>query len=217
MIILSQSFPEIKKREFLYRAIEESQNTIRFTDTKAGAIFVLGGIVFAFIATLFKDLIAFYKKLYDFFPNNHYDVLIQSILILIFLFGMGLIYLSIMLSIKAIAPKSGQNGSINVDIHDKIIPIFYLKDIIPVPNFYNLFNDKAGAFKLNTKFTEIDQDLAVLDDTNLKNLLIVELQTVSAIRELKLQRVSQSFRFFKWGINLLLLELIIVFVITVYS
>lgn len=205
------------KHEVLYKAIEDTQNTIRFTDTKAGAIFVLGGIVIAFVATLFKDLISFYKELLIVFPNNQFDVLIQIVLLSAFLVGMGFIYLSINLSIRAIAPKSGENGSINVDIQERISPIFYLKDITPAPNFFNLFNDKKGAFKLETKFTEIKQDLTELDETKLINSLIVELQKLSAIRELKLQRVRQSFRFFMWGINFLLIKLLMVFFITVYS
>jgi len=33
-----------KKSELLYKAIEDNQNTIRFTDTKAGAVIVLTGV-----------------------------------------------------------------------------------------------------------------------------------------------------------------------------
>lgn len=215
-IINSNNNINDKKIDFLYKAIDDCQNTIRFTDTKAGAIFVLCGIVFGFVGALFKDIINFNRKVLYFFPDNHYDVLFQIILILLLTGGLVCIYLSVNLSLKAITPKSSIKDSVVIDKEINIPDIFYLFKMNPKPNIFNLFIDKNGNFTLDHKFSEVERNIKNLIEEDIKNILIVELQKVSLIKELKIQRVHASTKLFILGANLLLIKATIIFLVTVY-
>jgi hypothetical protein len=96
---------EFEKFTFLYNAIQDTQETIRLTDTKSGGVVVLGTAVITAILALIKDFIAFFNCQPDI---SKYILLIGSIM-----FG-SCIFVAIYLSMKSINPCNNPNEHIDI-------------------------------------------------------------------------------------------------------
>ena len=179
---------EIQK-ELLYKAIEDNQNTIRFTDTKAGAVLVLAGILITLITSTGKEYLSLIKELH--MSDNCINFIAYIGYYTSFIITAFSLLLAILLSFKAISPKSGPIKSIEVDI---AFPpnLFYLSKLTKKVGRVNILKDKEGYFKLENPTSEIKKNVIELTEDGLLNILIVELQKLSYIREIKIQRVKHS-------------------------
>lgn len=176
---------KIQKINFLYKAIEDCQQTIRFVDTKAGIIFLLFGIYVSMIGTGLPDFAKY------FFRMGLYLEIFFSICLFLFFCLIVLILIAI---ITLIFPRS--NPSEHIDIsgyHYK--GIFYISDMDNICFIDNLKDRKN--IKIQTSVEGYIEKLnKILDFKNLEKELICELLKVSYIRELKIRRMQNT----KWFI-----------------
>ncbi|MFC5649019.1 hypothetical protein ACFPYJ_07725 [Paenibacillus solisilvae] len=185
--------------EILYKALEDTQNTIRFTDTKAGGVLVLSGVLAAFLSTISKDYLKYLKNLLDLSNTHHWGNFFHFISLLIFSAASVLLITAVYLALKSISPKSGPIDSIQYDMPSRVPNLFYLFELSPAVNILNVFTDKAGYFKLRDKTSMLLTAVNGLSKEDIKTLLIFELQKVSYIRELKMQRVKRSIHLLLWS------------------
>jgi len=186
------------KIQLLYKAIEDTQSIIRFTDTKAGVILVLVGGIITIMANLGKSICVFYKAFLANYPClGPLPMLIHIFLVGLFLVGVVHLIASIYLVFAAIAPKSNPDRSINMDLENSQINLFYLKPIVPEINLSNIFKNKDGYFKLAISTSTLIQAIDGIDHKGIITMLTIELQKVSFIRELKIQRVGKAINYFK--------------------
>lgn len=73
-----------KRIDLLYHVINDTQNTIRFLDTKAGAILVIEGIV---VSMLTNGLIAFIDQILSMKQAYHLLIIAWYVLITVLFFG----------------------------------------------------------------------------------------------------------------------------------
>jgi len=193
------------KVELLYSALEDNQNTIRFTDTKAASVLVLAGILITFLCASGKYNFSFLKELQKISLTFH---VILVIFVLIAVFSLAA---AVYLSFLAISPKSNPKESIikgeNANF-DNCPEVFYLWSVSPKPNWRNVFRDKNGYFKLNISTKDFLESINSLDLNAIIHILSYELQKVSIIREMKIQRV-------KFAISFLKIHLIFFFIIEI--
>lgn len=167
---------------FLYKAIEYTQQTVRFTDTKVGVIFLLFGI---FVSMIGSGL----SRFATYFCNMPLALqTIFALLIFLFIVSIGImIYMTIMI----IFPKSNPSKHIMTTPY-KPKNIFYLWDI--KTNWIDCFMDRkkvvlAPSFEeYLLKFNEF-RDLQTIE-----NELIYELLKISYIREIKIRRIGHMKR-----------------------
>ncbi|BAU27647.1 hypothetical protein DFP93_102105 [Aneurinibacillus soli] len=195
---------EDKKIELLYKAIEDNQNTIRFTDTKAGAILVLTGIVITFFSGFSKDFYTFIKGLLYKESTSGFEVLASLAYISMSLLGIYFIIRAIRLALLVISPKSGPIKSIKKDTPKSIPNLFYLNELEPSIEESNIFNDEEGTFKLTSPTSYLLNELDHLTVAKIQHILVYELQKVSYIREMKIQRVKWSIKFLGYGTLILI-------------
>lgn len=177
-----------KKIELLYKAIEDNQNTIRFTDTKAGAILVLIGIYFALSGSVAKDFFSSLKKLY--YSGTIVGSTFFWIYCVLFLISSLFVIGSTIVVFKVISPKSNPSSSVDFDISSaNPKSVYYLVKFSPKINLFNVFNEKKGFFRSNDKASEVKNTINQLTDDSVLDILIFELQKISFIREMKIQRV----------------------------
>ncbi|MBM7866469.1 hypothetical protein GTO89_06795 [Heliobacterium gestii] len=196
------------KKELLYKAIDDNQNTIRFNDTKAGAVLVLVGIVFTFV-TRTGD------KYYDFLCLTKSYIFLHELIMLISMVALCCFVSSIWLAFTAISPKSGPINSIINDV-SYTSDVFYISKISPSVNLINVFHDKEGYFKLDKSSKRVLETIQDLKETDLLKVLIIELLKLSYIRELKIQRVTRSILFLKAGLIILLGVTLVCFLWNLY-
>lgn len=185
--------------QLLYKAIEDAQNTIRFTDTKAGAILVITGGLITILVNISKQICAFLKALLIITSSgiSPVSVLVHAILIIAFSIGVILLLATVLLAFIAISPKSNPVSSVDIDVTSS--EIYYLCNITPAINPLNAFTDKNGFFKLNLKTSLLVDRVKNLNRDQILELLAVELQKVSYIRELKIRRIQMAIRYLKYS------------------
>ncbi|MEP9409022.1 DUF3307 domain-containing protein [Peribacillus frigoritolerans] len=178
---MSEEIKDNKSRlDFLYKAIDDAQNTIRFTDTKAGAVIGFWTLVLTLVLRSGESL---YSKLFS------QEVLIEQLMIVIFIiilvyFFCNSIWMAYLTLVPRINPKVHIN-SIDLDVEN----LFFLAETQPdiqgkyLYNNYDELQMKLGAKDYHTKLTALDSE-------GIEKELIIELQKVSFIRNLKLARTN---------------------------
>ncbi|AFM43585.1 hypothetical protein Desaci_4759 (plasmid) [Desulfosporosinus acidiphilus SJ4] len=183
---MSESKPQL---EYLYKALEDAQNTIRFTDTKAGIIIVASGVLSAYLVPLGRSLIDNIKNPLTFYSLVTFVVAI--ICLVSFLF-------TLLITIKAINPMSSPVRHIFMDGLTTKVP-FYLYKIDPEPSLWDCLSERNNS-KLDHSSNEIFESL--MKDQNSEEItksLVLEVCKVSYIREKKIYRVNMAFVFFALG------------------
>lgn len=187
-----------KQIEFLYKAIEDAQRTIRIIDTKAGFILVALGIITPYLSYFANTLWPLMLLKLNFY------VLIEIIL--------GISSLSIFLAValicfKAINPLSSPVQHINTGGCMTNIP-FYLWDIQPKMGYRDLLTEKCDSI-LNHNVSELAENYRQSSEGDIIKSLSLELAKLSYIREKKIFRVNKSISLLRIGILLWLLTLFI--------
>lgn len=183
------------RTDFLYTAIRDSQNTIRLTDAKAVA--VIGFWTF-FITTLFKTKDIWTKHLLNISVWSEV-IFISSLCLSMTLF----LVLSIYLAYISLVPKSNPNEHICNDDHESK-GLFYLHGYnkqLPLEPKYLLTNQND--LKLQKSTGDYRLELENLDEEGVNQELIIELQKVSFIRNLKIDRISASISYIMKFLTLL--------------
>lgn len=183
------------KLNFLYKAIEDAQQAIRFIDTKASILFLFFGIFVSMIGTGLPT----YAKYYWHMPRSLQQLFV--VMIVIFLF---FVTVSIVLAIKVIFPRSNPSQHIKTASMPK--EIFYI---------YKLNSDWKDCFidrnktMLQTSFEDYFAKYKEMkDEFDIEKELIHELLKVSYIRELKIMRLRKAVMF---GIGAIFISLILVY------
>ncbi|WP_215192997.1 DUF3307 domain-containing protein [Exiguobacterium sp. s95] len=189
------------KEEFLYKALEDGQNTIRFTDTKAAA-------VIAFWTFFISALISMKNMWIDNVTDMKSWAEVVLVCILIFTMINYLIR-SITLAYTVLVPRNNPGSHIiSEGIEGK--GLFYIHGYnLPGPlNFKYLYKNHEE-LKLGKKTKDYIQEFKEISKIEVETEIVLELQKVSFIRNLKIDRVNES-------ISLLMRFMIVFFIILIY-
>ncbi|MGG1629619.1 DUF3307 domain-containing protein [Rossellomorea sp. NRS-1567] len=189
--------------DFLIKAIDDTQSTIRFTDTKAAAVIVYWSF---FITTLIRTQDQWYGWLIKYTSITLEGFLIYSLLTSIAVFFLQ----SIWLVYLAISPRSNPAEHIQ-------------KQHVHTPGLYFLFETTPSVFskvkylyfnnlepKMSKSIKTYLSELKNLSDDGLYEELILELQKTSYIRTLKIYRVNVA-------ISKIIYTLICLFILIIYG
>jgi hypothetical protein len=183
-LLLSDKKDNAYKETFLYKALDDGQNTIRFTDTKAAAVIAFWTF---FISTLLrlKDMWFNYIAKLDNWTELFF-VAVLLILMCIFLVR------SIILAYTALVPRSNPGVHvISEGIQTK--GLFYLFGYnVPVPLRPKYLYKNNEDLKLQKKTKEYIDEFKKITEEEVNNEIIFELQKISFIRNLKIDRVNES-------------------------
>jgi hypothetical protein len=170
------------KKEFLYAAITDAQETIRFTDTKT--VFV-ASIIAAYIATIYS-LIENIDKY-----SIYFDCLFRFLLFL----TSTLIIICLVIIARIIRPT--HNPSDNIDPPQSNVRLdFYLPK-----NEYKGFRKitypfwNSAAFKLTKTLDDYILQIDLADEKTIERTLSFELLKLNFIRNIKIDRFNILFNF----------------------
>lgn len=182
--------------EFLYKSLEDAQGTIRFTDSKAGALIVASGVLSVYQVPLGQAILVHAKL-----PITTYAIC-TLIVSAISIFSL---LLSLLIAFKSINPMSSPEKRILKENLTTNIP-FYLNDIVPSQSFLDCLCERKTSHlnqSAKTLFEKLKKD--TISEDLLKSL-IIEVCKVSYIREKKIFRVYSAFRLFALGLVLLIIS-----------
>ena len=167
------------KLNFAYNSIQDIQETIRFIDTKAGAIIVLITAITTAIITIMDSFITFYIN---------QTVTSKNILLVGCVVFAILMFITLYLSIRAIHPRNNPNEHVIIG-DDKIELV--------LSYFISGFSSKMGVIDyikerkdLKFKMTVAEHYRAILESTPEQILLTLSYETIklSYIRDKKNKR-----------------------------
>ncbi|MDI9312725.1 MAG: hypothetical protein QM535_21125 [Limnohabitans sp.] len=165
-----------KKIEFLYSAITDAQELIRFIDTKTGITIT---IIAAYVVAIFSCI----ENIVQFYSYYSFWFWLTLIIFIVFLL------LSIWVIVRIIRPTN--NPVENITIEEKNIPSlkFYLSPNKYSSNwFYPFCNSKR--FKLSENFENYLKTVDNSSDTEIVSSLTFELFKTSYIRNIKSDRLN---------------------------
>ncbi len=172
------------KEAFLYKALDDGQNTIRFTDTKAA-------VVIAFWTFFISTLISMRGIWFDYIVNLANWT---ELIFIIFLILLMIVYLirSVILAYTALVPRSNPGAHImSEDVQAK--GLFYLYGYnLPVPLEPKYLYKNHEDLKLGKKTKEYIEEFKEITEEEVNTEIILELQKISFIRNLKIDRVNES-------------------------
>lgn len=182
------------QKEYLYNAISDVQDLIKFTESKAA--FVIG-ILTAYVAIIFltmENVIKYYSNWTCLLLFNYY----------LFVF---LVFLCIWLIARIIIPIKKPTESIKISKDDIPEMEFYL-----APNYYStflfpFFNSKKH--KLEIDFKSYYHKVLEIDDETIVKVLTLELFKISYIRNIKSDRLKVLIYFLLVTSSLLIIFYII--------
>lgn len=167
--------------EFLYKAIDDTQNTIRFTDTKAGVVIVSSGV----IAGYFLELVT---PVLNHIHEGHLWVLYT--VSALGLFSLLAIVVTILSSLRSISPISDAGHHVNSGGVTSQIP--FSINAAPKMGFFDMFRERRKS-ELTMSVTELL--LKASGDSpsqEISKTLAFELLKLSYIRDKKVFRTSRS-------------------------
>lgn len=178
---------EFKDRtELIYKAIDDTTNTLRFIDTKVASIFVVIGI----LTSMFIGLGDRILTVYNFYENMPVHSSIIGLSIVVYLVS---IIISVIFGFKTIKAADNPNDHINNDGYEG-------------KNLWYLLSKSDGkiAISVNEYLNEINN----LDEDNFIKMISIELMKVSAIRNIKIQNINKSIDWFKVSIISILIPML---------
>lgn len=167
--------------DFLYKAIDDAQNTIRFTDTKAGA-------VIAFWTTILTLTFRHYSSLYSLFFSSINNMIEQVMLIILIVILGWFLIKSIWMSYMTLVPRINPKQHINHEDFE-VDDLFFLANTVPKIQGKYLYKDYEN-LKMELGSKEYYEKLSTKKSEGIIKELIMELQKVSFIRNLKLARTN---------------------------
>jgi F0F1-type ATP synthase assembly protein I len=167
--------------EFLYKAIDDVQNTIRFTDTKAGVVIVSSGIIAGYFLDAVSPLLKYVQESQPW---------VLCIVVAIGLFTLFAIIVTILSSLTAIRPISNASRHVNPD--GVTSPVPFSINASPRMGFSDLFWEKRGSM-MSLSVKELLQKVSANPSgQEISKTLAFELLKLSYIRDKKVYRTSRS-------------------------
>ncbi|KQX67245.1 MULTISPECIES: DUF3307 domain-containing protein [unclassified Paenibacillus] len=187
------------KMDFIQKAIDDTQNTIRFTDAKAGAVIGFWGIIATIIIKMSDSLKDIASPLT--LTTHSFIILPLFILMLFFLIK------SVALAYLVIVPKTNPAKHIDMDNSNsqELYFISSLSKSLAGRSLYRLTEE----IKLKHSTSSYHEKMSKLSHEDLMQELIIELQKVSFIRTIKMERVNNA-------INAVISFLILVLILSFY-
>ncbi len=162
------------KSEFLYKAIDDTTNTIRFLDTKAGAVFVGISICLSIIQATANTLLSVFVSFRQVF-------IIHTLMIILFICYIFCAILSLFFGFKALKPANKEIQTNNTT-NFNYTKLWYIPDNknISLSEYYNRLKPMSRKDCLMT--------------------ISHELLKLSVIRNVKLKNSNLSISFFIWSL-----------------
>lgn len=182
------------KLDFLYKAIDDTQNIIRFSDTKAIAVVGFWTLIINTVIRTKEDWLSIIDQLNDF--NRIVLMIFMVMIVICFMKSIWLAYLTL---VPMINPKDqiDQNGINTKDI-------FFLHKTTPDIKGRYLYNNSSD-LKLTSNLSGYINDINSTSEKDLVTELVSELHKVSLIRVYKFHRVNIAI---KSVINFLIILLV---------
>lgn len=171
------------KLDFLYKAIDDTQSIIRFSDTKALAVVGFWTIIINSVINTRKDWLETIDDLNNF--NRIVFIIFVMFMVWCFLKSIWLAYLTL---VPMINPTKQINNE-GIETKD----MFFLNQTIPDIKGKYLYNNYED-LKLKSSVFEYVENLNDSSDKNLINELTCELHKVSLIRGFKVHRVNSAIK-----------------------
>lgn len=179
------------KKEFIYNAIDDNENTIRFLDTKVGGVYVVIGLIIAFLGgineSIYNTLVYFKSDLIDFI------IIITSILGYAILTTISVIYG--FFTIKSINNPLKHIDSTDVNCEESL---------------WHLSVNKNGNIAQSLK--DYIRKINELNYQDLLQQISCELMKISYIRNEKLNKSNLCIKYFISSLIPLCIILIYIFV-----
>lgn len=170
---------------FIYNAINDTQETIRFTDTKSGAVIVVSMGLIAGVITLIDK---YYKLL------NQLTVLPKVITILGIIYFSVCLFISLILSLRSINPANNPNDHINIgDWSDWPNIKYYLSGLSPSMRWEDYLWELKD-LKFSISASEYYKSMEGSEDPDILKSLTIELLKLSYIKEKKMQRTKAALK-----------------------
>jgi len=183
------------KTDFIYKAMEDTTNTIRFIDTKVASIFVVLGVLTSLFIFLGERIITVYNY-YKFAPIH--STLIGLSVLMYFISSI----MSIFFGFKTINIVDNSCDYINNDEHDD-------------KNLWYLLIGCDNRVSISVK--EYLKEINRLDEDSLVKSISIEFMKVSAIRNIKMKNIKKSIKWFEFSIISLLIPIFyILFYYSIY-
>ena len=180
-----------RKIEFLYAAIADAQELIKFIDTKTAVVI---GVVTAFVIGLFSC----YTNVLLYACSFSCCFWVLLCFVLVFLL------LSIWTILKIIKPINNPKDNIHLDDTDNLPLNFYIPSNKYSNVLFPFFNSRNS--KLSENFKSYIEKLKNISDNDIVNILTYELFKISYIRNIK----NDRFKVLVWFV-LILTVLFVVF------
>lgn len=190
------------KFDFLYNAINDTQATIRFTDTKSGAVIVIVMGLIAGTVTLFEK---YYSALMSlaFLPQ------------LIATLGMAVcgicLFIALNLALQSINPVNNPNCHIDIgDLRGSPTPLdYYVSGLTPSMRWEDYYWELEDS-QLKKSMSEFYKDLESCSETELLKALSFEFLKLSYIKEKKVHRAKLSIKWIERCIWIFAISIIMV-------
>lgn len=180
------------KYDFLIKAIDDTQQAIRFNDTKAGAVIGFWSLVaYTIVGSLdYWNTQQFFKTPIE----TLFFIILISIMVVSFVASVWLTYISIV-------PRN--NPIEHIDTGDEQYKgLFFLTGIEPKLEGRRLYHPRVEG-KLLKRTTDYLDEFQNLRDSDIERELIIELQKVSFIREVKMMRITKATKFIMYFLGAL--------------
>ncbi|MBM7872024.1 hypothetical protein JOC70_003572 [Clostridium pascui] len=185
------SFDE--KKEFIYKALDDATNTLRFIDTKVAAIFVVIGIYFTILSSLSDKIYQIYK-LYSGVP-------FQSVII------------GVITCITVVAAAISVYYGFRT-LHAKHNPMNYVSlEGEGCKELWYLVNGNDG--KITISLRSYQNDINSITEEEFLKIITLELMKVSGIRNIKILNSNKSMKFL--GISLYSFTILISYIMYFFS
>ncbi|MCQ1529517.1 DUF3307 domain-containing protein [Lutispora saccharofermentans] len=172
-----------EKYSFLYSAINDTQEIIRFTDTKSGAVIVVVMGLIAGVVTLIDKYYTSLKQL---------TILPEMIAILGVSYFLVCLFISLILSLRSINPANDPNHHIDIgDWLNKPKIKYYLCGMTPTMRWEDYLWELED-LKFSISASEYYKIMEESENTDILKALIMELLKLSYIREKKMQRTKAA-------------------------
>lgn len=170
---------------FIYSAINDAQETIRFTDTKSGAVIV---VVMGLIAGVVTLIDKYYTLL------NQLTVLPKVIAIVGIIYFSVCLFISLILSLRSINPANNPNEHIDLgDWSDKPNIKYYLSGLTSSMRWEDYLWELKD-LKFSISASEYYKNIEGSRNPDLLKSLTLELLKLSYIKEKKMQRTRAALK-----------------------
>jgi hypothetical protein len=166
-----------KKIDFLYAAIEDTQELIKFIENKTALLITLQGFYIFTLLNLTEKIIEHHK--------------LHSLLFYLLLVFLSLtLLISIYLTVRIIKPTNNPKENIQIDEVDYHNLDFFISENDYDKVMFTIYKN-SKKHKLKVKFSFYYNEIINLKDADIIKILTIELHKLSFIRNIKKDRLNE--------------------------